>query len=215
MQPLAKTPRIRNGKPIVSRYSPWIRFYLDVVDDPKCQRLDPYTFKAWINLLALAGRHPQGHLPAIEDIAFKLRMSSQDAQLQINILIDVGLIDILTRSSDAITLQPHNWEKRQFKSDSEVSTDRVRKHREKIAQDAVQRSGNVSETLTQHFDSASASDSAMREGLTSKNSVGETDSGDGVAALGRDGIGIEGEGSGDDASGSDRDDDGYDWETPL
>jgi hypothetical protein len=68
-------------------------------------------------------------------MAFKLRLSSQDAEQQISELILAGLIDI----TDAGRV-PHNWNMRQFLSDS--STERVKKHRKIKAETPC----NVSET---------------------------------------------------------------------
>jgi hypothetical protein len=100
----------------------WFRFYTEALDDPKVQRLAPHLFKAWVNLLCLAGQN-SGQLPSIDDIAFRLRLSAQDAEQQISDLILAGLIDITSTGR-----APHNWAKRQFVSDH--STERVRKHRE-------------------------------------------------------------------------------------
>lgn len=116
---------------------PWFRFYTEALDDPKVQRLPPHLFKTWVNLLCLAGQNG-GKLPSIDDMAFKLRMSAQDAEQQISDLILAGLIDI-TETGRA----PHNWAQRQFVSDS--STERVRKHRKIKAETAC----NVSETATE------------------------------------------------------------------
>ena len=111
--------------------SRWFRFYDEALNDPKVQRLDPFLFKAWVNLLCLASQHG-GRLPGIEDIAFALRLSQGEAETVLSFMISAGLVD---QSDDE--LAPHNWNARQFKSD--VSTKRVRKHREAKAR-------NVSET---------------------------------------------------------------------
>lgn len=102
----------------------WFRAYSEALDDPKVQRLHPTLFKAWFNLLCLACQH-NGVLPSNDDIAFRLRVSAQDAQGYIDELILAGLIDIRPDG----TRTPHNWETRQFVSDT--STERVRKHRKR------------------------------------------------------------------------------------
>lgn len=99
----------------------WFRFYNEVIDDPKVQRLSPSLFRTWVNLLCVAS-DGSGKLPSIDDLAFKLRMSVQDVQQHVDDLVLAGLLDILP---DGIC--PHNWDQRQFTSDS--STERVRKHR--------------------------------------------------------------------------------------
>jgi hypothetical protein len=52
----------------------WLRLYSDVVSDPKVQRLAAERFKAWINLLCVAGQH-DGILPPMADLAFTLRIA--------------------------------------------------------------------------------------------------------------------------------------------
>lgn len=101
----------------------WFRFYVEVLDDPKVQKLPPHLFKAWVNVLCIAASNG-GVLPSIEDIAFRMRASAHDAETQIDELIGLGLIDIRRD----MKREPHNWMKRQFVSDS--STSRVRKFRE-------------------------------------------------------------------------------------
>lgn len=104
--------------------SRWFRIYDDVLDDPKVQRLNGELFKTWMNLLCLASKGG-GILPPIDDIAFRLRISPQDAQQRLEDLILAGLIDIRSDSKQ----EPHNWQSRQMPSDS--STERSRKHRDK------------------------------------------------------------------------------------
>lgn len=102
---------------------PWLRLYVDILDNPKAQRLRGDTFKGWINLLALTKRNG-GVLPGVGDIAFALRTTEAKATRLIDELIVAGLVDE-TEESGA---QPHDWDELQFESDS--STERVRKHRE-------------------------------------------------------------------------------------
>lgn len=99
--------------------------YDDLLDDPKVQRLDPVLFKTWVNLLCLASRN-DGTLPGIEDIAFALRISDDDAASRMADLVAKGLID------DGEELTPHNWNARQFKSDRDESgAERQKRKRER------------------------------------------------------------------------------------
>lgn len=102
----------------------WFRAYSEMLDDPKVQRLHPVLFKAWMNILCLACEN-DGLLPSDDDIAFRLRCSPQDAKQHMDELILAGLVDL----DSAGKRSPHNWNARQFVSDS--STDRVRKFRMK------------------------------------------------------------------------------------
>jgi hypothetical protein len=101
----------------------WLRLYVDVLDDPKVQRLPPDAFKGWVNLLCLAKRC-DGALPALADIAFALRLSPAEASELIEILQQNGLLD-----KSETGMQPHNWNGRQYKSD--VSNERVKRHRQR------------------------------------------------------------------------------------
>lgn len=115
--------------------SRWFRFYAEALDDPKVQRLDGETFKAWVNLLCLAARN-DGFLPEMEDIAFALRMDSIAAGSLVDRLRIGGLIDTVKGGPNGSRIAPHGWSKRQYKSDT--STDRVKRFR--------QRSKTVTET---------------------------------------------------------------------
>lgn len=128
-----------NSNEIKAEPRRWFRFYAESVNDPKVQRLAAHLFKTWVNLLCLASANG-GTLPSREDIAFQLRMSDHDANSQIDELIGLGLLDIAAGKS----LEPHNWKARQFMSD--ISKDRVRKHRTKKAEASLKPECNVTVT---------------------------------------------------------------------
>lgn len=106
----------------------WFRFYVEALDDPKVQTLDGDTFKAWVNLLTLAARN-DGKLPPVADIAFALRCDITVAERYIERLSNGGLIDRLNGGANGYHYAPHNWDKRQYKSDT--STDRVKRFRKR------------------------------------------------------------------------------------
>lgn len=110
--------------------SRWFRLDDDVVHDRKVQDLAPPIFKGWINLLCIASKHG-GILPDINDIAFALRMNPEKASALVQSLTLAGLFDELPNGK----ISPHNWEKRQHKTD--VSTKRVRAFRERQGNGAV------------------------------------------------------------------------------
>lgn len=103
--------------------SRWFRFYDEALDDPKVQMLRPELFKAWVNLLCLASRNG-GVLPTEEEITFALRLSEEKACAFVAELCAKGLLDRVEAR-----LQPHNWDRRQYKSD--FSNERVKRHRER------------------------------------------------------------------------------------
>lgn len=118
----------------------WFRLYDEMLDDAKVQMLPPELFKTWINLLAVASRN-NGALQPVTQLAFALRISPTDMQARLDELILAGLLDILPDGR----IEPHNWKKRQWKSDD--SADRVRKHRAKKEQ-AKQAKCNDAVTVT-------------------------------------------------------------------
>jgi hypothetical protein len=91
----------------------WFRLYDELVDDPKVQRLPDALFRANTNLWCINSQNG-GVLPPIEDIAFKLHMPVAKAAKVVADLRRAGLID----DDGNGNLIPHNWNRRQFKSDN-------------------------------------------------------------------------------------------------
>lgn len=110
--------------------SRWFRFYDAALDDPKVQRLDGDTFKAWVNLLCLASRNG-GFLPSLADIAFALRVDGDGARTLVERLLDATLLDKVSGGADGYRYAPHSWQERQYKSDT--STDRVKRFRQRFS----------------------------------------------------------------------------------
>lgn len=107
----------------------WFRFYADAMRHPKVARLPDPLFRLWVELLCVASEN-DGHIPPADDLKHMLKRRLDHLLRGLDDLIRASLIDPLEAG-----YEPHGWAKRQYKSD--VSTDRVRKHRAK---------GNVSET---------------------------------------------------------------------
>lgn len=112
----------------------WFRFYDDVLYDMKIQKLPLELFKAWVHILCLASKNG-GEIPDTESVSYAFRATFEDTQKQIDSLIVCGLIDKVRGK-----LFPHNWFKRQYKSDK--STERVKRFRET----QLKRFRNVTET---------------------------------------------------------------------
>ena len=100
----------------------------DILHNPKIVTLSDRQHRVWINCLLLADAD-DGVLPKIRDIACYLRMSIQDAELVLSELVEVDLIDVTVTIGAPRTLRMHDWKAHQYISD--VSTDRVRKFRNK------------------------------------------------------------------------------------
>lgn len=110
--------------------SRWFRVYDDAMHDPKVQSLPPRLFKFWFNLLCVASKH-DGVIPPLSDLKELLKVRLDYVKDHLKELLERGLLDEIDGR-----IEPHNWRKRQYKSD--VSTPRVKAHREAA--------GNVSET---------------------------------------------------------------------
>lgn len=116
--------------------SQWFRFYGESLNDPKVQRLPGETYKLWVNLLCIASQN-DGVVKKGDDTAFQLRMMPEEAEEAIQALVKRGLLE--DRGEFYV---PHNWDKRQYKSDN--SAERVAKHRT----ERVKRVCNVTEAVT-------------------------------------------------------------------
>ncbi len=106
----------------------WFRFYSEVVNDPKVQRLPGDLFKFWVNLLCMANNaDDRGNLPAsADDIAWALRLDPDACKANLHTLQGQGLLDW---QDDNKCYQPHNWEERQRPSDD--GAERLRNWRQK------------------------------------------------------------------------------------
>ncbi len=101
---------------------PWFRYYNGALNSPRVQALDPFYFKAWVNLLCVAS---QGDGRVVTcDIPFRLRVTKEIAS---EILEMLEAADLLVNYGDHYI--PVDWEIRQYKSDT--SAVRMRKHRER------------------------------------------------------------------------------------
>lgn len=108
--------------------SRWFRFYEDVVNDPKVQRLAGDTFKAWVNILCIASKNG-GVLPPLADIAFALRLADDQASDVLNQLYRLQLLDEVELPDAPMSYKPHNWTGRQYKSDAIDPTAATRQKR--------------------------------------------------------------------------------------
>lgn len=122
----------------------WFRLYSEAIDDEKLRLL---AFEDRWHFVALLCCKSKGLLDSTDShdlktrkVALKLGLSTRELDEVARRLAEVGLID-------RETLQPLAWDERQYQSDA--STDRVRKFRERQKQtgNAVKRPGNVSVTV--------------------------------------------------------------------
>lgn len=92
----------------------WFRFYHDALDERKVQSLPAELFKTWVNLLCLANKgNPRGLIESAEDVAFALRITTEQAGGALAELVERGLLEVVEDGG----YRPHNWDARQHKSD--------------------------------------------------------------------------------------------------
>jgi hypothetical protein len=103
--------------------SRWYRAYADQHRNPKVVALSDRDFRLWHQLMAVACEN-DGFIPPLEGLKRVLSMRLDHLEGGVKRLITAGLVDALEGG-----YEPHNWSKRQYKSDT--STDRVQKHRRK------------------------------------------------------------------------------------
>ena len=75
--------RIRNWRKFQhfkDRRPPWVKLYRDVLDDLEWHRLDGDSAKTLVMLWLLASEGDDGELPAVDEIAFRLRISEKQVQ---------------------------------------------------------------------------------------------------------------------------------------
>lgn len=142
--------------------SRWLRINEDCIDNPKILKLPEALRWQWVALLCVASKN-DGVLPPLDDVALCLRVPEAKAAEFITKLVKAKLID-----KDGDVFVPHNWNKRQFKSDS--STDRVKQHRERKRNVSGNGNGNVSssvtETVTETAPEQSRADSETEQSRT-------------------------------------------------
>lgn len=133
----------------------WFRMYACALNDPKVQRLAAPEFKGWVNLLCLAAEN-DGTLPCPVDIAFALRITDAEAEHLTATLLTSRLLE-----PAGCGFRPHNWDGRQFQSDT--STERVRRYRAKQAETSCDASETLQKRYSNALDSESDSESDSEE----------------------------------------------------
>jgi len=137
----------------------WFRLYDDVINDPKLLKLPESLRWAWVALLCVASKNG-GHLPPVDDVALLLRVPEAKAGEYITKLVKAKLID-----NENGVFVPHNWEGRQFKSDT--SNDRVKRHRDNkrnvTPKQECNVTGSVTSTVTETAPEAEAETEADSE----------------------------------------------------
>ena len=100
----------------------WIKLYHEILEDPKMGPLSDRLWRRAIECFLLAGdSHKEGDLPSLQDMAWRLRMSSEMLESD---LIELGNIGILEQKEG--TWRVAKFADRQRKR---TSAQRVREYR--------------------------------------------------------------------------------------
>lgn len=133
---------------------PWFRFYSETLSDRKIDRICRITEQpkclivgAWATLMSLANDSPiRGALLLTEDFALSVEDIADEMGLPVNsanvILEEFQRFDMLHIENGIYWLT--NWDKRQFASDT--STERVRRYRERQAEQDEDTATDATET---------------------------------------------------------------------
>jgi hypothetical protein len=90
---------------------PWLRLWVDILDDPDLDALPDDVALAWFKLLAVAKRNdPQGELPPLRRLPLVLRRPAKKVEAWVGKLIAAGFIDV-----EGETMRMHGWERWQPK----------------------------------------------------------------------------------------------------
>lgn len=104
----------------------WIKLYHEITDDPKMATLPDRLWRRTIELFLLAGKlcaDKSGKLPDTRQLAWLLRMNTDDLQTDLDQLVATGIIQPIPNGWLVV-----NFQKRQSAA---TSTERVKQHRER------------------------------------------------------------------------------------
>lgn len=105
--------------------SRWWRAYDEAASDPKLGLLSDELHRAWFNLMCIASAN-DGAFPPLKQMAYTLRVKPERAAAILAELHTHGLLD---KTDDGFA--PHNWNGRQYKTDSTDPTaaERMQRYR--------------------------------------------------------------------------------------
>lgn len=93
----------------------WLRLYVSILNDPKVATLPPDVFRAWVLFLCVASDlDSEGVLPMLPELAFRARMSPEEAGRHLDSLAQVGLLENAETGRPAF----HRWRHYQPPSDN-------------------------------------------------------------------------------------------------
>jgi DnaD/phage-associated family protein len=140
---------------------PWIKLYVEILEDPKMGKMSEWLFARCIRLFLLAGREGKdGMLPPVEDIAWSLRIDEDKTAQTLRDLAEVGVTHQTEDGSWCIT----NFAKRQAISDG---AKRVKEYRERKKQHQQDVTCNDTVTLHASYSPSSSLSSSLSDSPSS------------------------------------------------
>ena len=126
----------------------WLKLYIEILDDPKMGRLPDNVWRRAIELFMVAKEHNQdGHLPDIEELAWRLRIEPEQLTVEVEQLLGLGILE----TNDG-TLVVTNFATRQAPSPVK---ERVARHRDKKRREQEESNdmpaANGNETVTKGY----------------------------------------------------------------
>ncbi len=143
--------------------SRWFRYYDNAMHDPKLLRLSDATFRAWMTLLCFASKN-NGILPSAADIAVELRCKPALVASWITELAGAALLD---KTGDGY--MPHNWNERQYKSDS--SAERMKRHRDRKS-DVTNKKSDVTVTVQNRTETDTETEQSQKDAEAKASGAG-------------------------------------------
>ena len=123
----------------------WIKLYHEILDDPKVATLPDHLWRRMIELFLVAGRlggnEKTGELPSTKEIAWLLRVSVDDLELDLDQLARIGII----------SKTPGGWLVVNFqeRQDAATPTERWRAHRDRKRKQQYYSNDNQTKSLTE------------------------------------------------------------------
>lgn len=130
---------------------PWFRYYNGALNSPRVQALDPFYFKAWVNLLCVTSLC-DGRI-VTSDVPFRLRVTTDQAEEVLHML---EAADLLVNYGDHYI--PKDWDIRQYKSDTSAGRTRDYRERKKAAKGDVTVTPKVTAPDTEQIQSRNRTD---------------------------------------------------------
>jgi len=149
--------------------NPWFRMYTEAVDDEKLRLLAFEDRWHYVAILCLKG---QGLLDDESDPQLRMRKIAVKMGVQLRELDEISRRLSEVGLVDKDTLQPIQWDRRQFKSDS--SAERVKQHRERQKNQEDERLKQGCNVTVTPPETETDTDKEVRVGKTGKRFVPPT-----------------------------------------